>query len=59
MLLACLHACVLLQIVGAILGALLVAGLMPNTSVGMGDAAPGEYLSRSAISWYESRAPKP
>jgi hypothetical protein len=29
------------QIVGAMFGALLVAGLVPNTSVGMGDGAPG------------------
>jgi hypothetical protein len=30
-----------LQIVGAIFGALLVAGLMPKTHIGMGDGAPG------------------
>jgi hypothetical protein len=30
------------QIVGAIFGALMVSGLMPNTHIGMGDGAPGE-----------------
>jgi glycerol uptake facilitator-like aquaporin len=35
-----MHA-IALQIVGAIFGALLVAGLVPGVSVGMGDGAPG------------------
>lgn len=31
-----------LQICGAMVGALLVVGLMPKTYIGMGDGAPGE-----------------
>jgi glycerol uptake facilitator-like aquaporin len=32
----------IVQIVGAIFGALLVSGLMPKTHIGMGDGAPGD-----------------
>jgi len=40
-----------LQIAGAILGSLLVAGLIPDTYVGMGDGAPGELRPVMANGW--------
>lgn len=39
-----------MQVSGAIIGALLVAGLMPNTYVGMGDGAPGRWAGPGGVS---------
>jgi hypothetical protein len=44
---ACWALCaVVLQIIGGIFGALMVAGLVPRAYTGMGDGAPGEAQHR-------------